>query len=338
MTGLDAIASRVGDLWQATGPVDLTTCPVSGNNRVYVASDGTRRAVVKLYFASADGDRRLDAEWSFVSHVWNLGLRSVPQPVARDRGERLALYGFVEGHKLQAEEIGAEQVRAAADFIAAINQPAAAAAAALLHPAREAGFSIAEHLAGVERRMGRLDAISSEDDLDAQAADLVGEMRRGWTELRRRVEAGAGALGLALDTPVPPSERLLSPSDFGFHNILLRPDGSLAFLDFEYAGWDDVAKLSADFFYQPAIPVGRDHVEAFLAPILAQMPASDGVRRRIALLQPLFGLRWCCIMLNCFLADMQQRVTFADPMCNVRGRKSEQLSKARRAFRILEMS
>src|SRR5690606_1492036 len=44
-----------------------------------------------------------------------------------------------------------------------------------------------------------------------------------------------------------PRFRLLSPSDFGFHNMLRRDDGSLAFIDFEYFGWDDPAKLAADF-------------------------------------------------------------------------------------------
>src|SRR5258708_29751946 len=41
---------------------------------------------------------------------------------------------------------------------------------------------------------------------------------------------------------------------FGFHNALLRPSQELCFLDFEYAGHDDPAKMVGDFFSQPAIP------------------------------------------------------------------------------------
>src|ERR1700680_1391707 len=46
------------------------------------------------------------------------------------------------------------------------------------------------------------------------------------------------AAGLAFDAELPQEWRSLVPSDFGFHNSLRRPDGSLAFLDFEYFGWD----------------------------------------------------------------------------------------------------
>ena len=38
-----------------------------------------------------------------------------------------------------------------------------------------------------------------------------------------------------------------SPSDFGFHNILCE-DGRLNFVDFEYAGIDDLAKSARRFF------------------------------------------------------------------------------------------
>ena len=52
---------------------------------------------------------------------------------------------------------------------------------------------------------------------------------------------------------IPTNARTLSPSDFGFHNTLRRPDGELAFLDFEYFGWDDPAKTITDFLLHPGM-------------------------------------------------------------------------------------
>ena len=40
-------------------------------------------------------------------------------------------------------------------------------------------------------------------------------------------------------------------SDFGFHNALIDESGTVYLLDFEYAGWDDPAKLVCDFSNQP---------------------------------------------------------------------------------------
>ena len=63
-----------------------------------------------------------------------------------------------------------------------------------------------------------------------------------------------------MDHPLDTQESVLSPSDFGFHNALLGPDGKLCFIDFEYAGWDDPAKLICDFFCQPQTPVPQAHL------------------------------------------------------------------------------
>ena len=58
-----------------------------------------------------------------------------------------------------------------------------------------------------------------------------------------------------MDQVLAAEDCCLSPSDFGFHNALLDDEGKLTFLDFEYAGRDDPAKLVSDFFCQPEVPV-----------------------------------------------------------------------------------
>jgi hypothetical protein len=47
-----------------------------------------------------------------------------------------------------------------------------------------------------------------------------------------------------LDAPLSARLQVLSLSDFGLHNPLRHPDGKLAFLGFEYFGWDEPAKQS----------------------------------------------------------------------------------------------
>ena len=45
-------------------------------------------------------------------------------------------------------------------------------------------------------------------------------------------------------------EMIISPSDFGFHNVINK-NNKLFFIDFEYAGLDDPIKLICDFYCQP---------------------------------------------------------------------------------------
>jgi thiamine kinase-like enzyme len=55
--------------------------------------------------------------------------------------------------------------------------------------------------------------------------------------------------GLDENNPLPKSQKILSPSDFGMHNAIFDCTGHFTFIDFEYFGWDDPAKLVADFLH-----------------------------------------------------------------------------------------
>ena len=335
MAAADMIEA-VHALWRAasgpTGDIALRSCGVSGNNRVYVATgpDG-ERVVAKAYFRHRPGERdRLAAEWSFLSHAVRAGVECVPRPIRRDDETRLALYEFIAGRAPGDGEVGAAEVAAAAAFVTALNP---AGLAAELPEAAEAAFSIAGHLAVVERRLARL--VKADMGGHAEGRDLLAELRAFWKRTREAVVAGAARLGLSPEQPVPPGERLISPSDFGFHNALVRPDGRLAFIDFEYAGWDDAAKLACDFFLQPAVPVDPALMEHFLPAIVARAEDPALARARIRLLRPVFGVKWCCIMLNRFLPDMNDRARFADPDYDPARQQRAQLDKTRNALKKL---
>ena len=127
-------------------------------------------------------------------------------------------------------------------------------------------------------------------------------------------------------------DRCISPSDFGFHNVLLKNDGALCFIDFEYAGWDDPAKLIGDFFCQPAVPVPPVYFDEFAAMVVSYSVRPEALRERAYLLLPAFQIKWCCIMLNEFLPAAAQRRQFADPTSSLDQRQRKQLDKTEQFF------
>ena len=131
--------------------------------------------------------------------------------------------------------------------------------------------------------------------------------------------------------PLPQSERCLSSSDFGYHNAIETRDGELRFVDFEYAGWDDPAKLVCDFFHQVQVPVPKSHFERFSLSICRLFERPEILRRRIELLMPVFGIKWCCIVLNEFLPTSAERRSFSGgpDRADERERKARQLEKSR---------
>ena len=101
-----------------------------------------------------------------------------------------------------------------------------------------------------------------------------------------------------------------SPSDFGFHNILCK-DTTLNFVDFEYAGIDDLAKLLADFSLMPEMQLSKAHNNLFRETIISGLDVDRYFDKRLALLDFLFPVKWVCIILNVFLPEKTERILSA---------------------------
>jgi hypothetical protein len=331
---LVGLAQRLADRAGRGAALSLLRLDGGRNNRVYrVAMQDGPPLALKSYFSDPRDPRdRLAAEWGFLRLAWRRGVRSIPEPIAADPPDHAALYGFVAGRKLDPGAIGAAEVDAAADFVLAVN--AAPRDCLALAPASEACFSLEDHLATVARRVARLDALDPDAPLREAAERLVAtRLAPVWRDVAREVAAAAAREGIDPAATLPASACCLSPSDFGFHNALAA-DGvertdpvALTFLDFEYAGRDDPAKLVCDFFCQPEIPVPLAHFDRFLARLGDGLGLDGRDLARCRLLRDAYRVKWACIMLNEFLPLGASRRAFADQE-SWRARGAAQLRKA----------
>ncbi len=299
----------------------------SGNNRVFAVTAGERRYAAKVYFRHpADKRDRLRAEHAFLTCAVRAGIQCVPKPVACDPVNGIGIYEYIEGRKLEATEINAACIDQAAQFILQLNQKSAHDAGQDLPNASEACFSINEHFAMVDGRISRLGAVQEADPLDREAREFVAVLTARWRLAKAQVLRAAQSAGI--DPGAMLTGRCISPSDFGFHNALATRDRGICFIDFEYAGWDDPAKLTGDFFSHPAVAVDAAHFDRFVETAMAYSPQPAVLAARARILLPVFQTKWCCIILNEFLSDSAQRRRFADPTRDVAARKREQLGKA----------
>ena len=108
---------------------------------------------------------------------------------------------------------------------------------------------------------------------------------------------------------LPRSLQILSPSDFGAHNALKIAEDKFIFVDFEYFGWDDPVKLISDFYWHPGMNLSQSLKNQWLN--YAQNLCTDDLyfTKRLYSYLPLYGLRWCLILLNEFLTKkLQHRI------------------------------
>jgi hypothetical protein len=311
-------------------------CNAGGNNRTYRLETTAGAFAVKQYFRHEGDTRdRLTAEFDFLQYAAKAAPGMEPAPLAMDSSSGLALYEFIEGHSYKPGEITWVQVGQAAKFFTALNNPAARRDAATLPTASEACFSITEHLKLIANRLDCLRAIEVASDQDRAAQTLIGKIHTRWLTLSDQVTAAYMLAGHDPSTPLEPAQRCISPSDFGFHNALAQTDGSPRFLDFEYAGWDDPAKMTGDFFAQLAVPVPANFFDRFVQETTAVFPRPEELVERARLLRPVYQVKWCCIALNVFLPVNLARRRFANPGLDEKALKQAQLAKAEFLFQSL---
>jgi Phosphotransferase enzyme family len=294
-------------------PRSLTKLSGGKNNRVFrVDVDAGEPLILKHYFTdSRDPRDRLAAEWGFISYAWTRGVRTIPAPLAIDAAARCGLYSFAPGRLLAPEHIAATHIEQAIDFVLAINKPPRETAA--LQPGSEACFSIAQHIDAVERRVARLNLLDAAAPLREQAEQYIAtQLRPAWNLTKARIEQASRSSGVNLTSEIAISERCISPSDFGFHNAIVDANDHATFIDFEYAGSDDPAKLVCDFFCQPAVPIPLDYFDPFVTRIVAGLGSSNQTAARCHLLLDAFRIKWACIILNDFLPVGAARRAFAD--------------------------
>ncbi|MCE9563648.1 MAG: aminoglycoside phosphotransferase family protein [Planctomycetes bacterium] len=314
------------------GPA-LGLTPLAGgkNNRVYRVETENGEAVLKVYFRHPDDPRdRLGTEFSFSRFAWSSGIRCVPEPLANNPEAGLGLFECVTGQP--ATSITDDLISQAIDFVRELNESRWRPLASRLRVASEACFSIAEHLGTVARRVDRLTPVT-----DPEAATFVKrELLPAWDELLVATHSAISDNGLSLDRTLDPTALCVSPSDFGFHNALLEFDGRVRFLDFEYAGWDDPAKLICDFFCQPAVPVPMQFFDSFTQAIAACFPDPETVLQRAKLLMPIYRVKWVCIRLNEFVPTSGQRRQFSLSANELEARRATQLNAAQAALHQLQ--
>ena len=307
--------------------LEIAPFAASGNNRVFAVITGERRYAVKVYFRHpADVRDRLHAEYAFLTCTARAGIRCVPRPVACDTRHGIGVYEYVEGRKLETAEIDMACIDEAAEFISRLNHKSTHVVGRDLPNASEACFSIDEHFTMVDRRITRFNAMDNTEEVDREARGFISALGARWQQAKAEILQGMQSAGI--DPGEALVDRCISPSDFGFHNALATADRGICFIDFEYAGWDDPAKLVGDFFSHPAVPVNVAYFDRFVETAMGYVPRPAALVARARLLFPVFQIKWCCIILNEFLPDSACRRQFADPGRDLAARKRGQLAKA----------
>ena len=297
------------------------------NSEVHKISNSHGQWILKNYYQhSSDRRDRLGTEFGFLTYLKKVGTSVVARPLGMNPALHCALYTYLSGVRPVA--ITPSHICQAVHFIKTINLSRNAPDALALPMAADACMGWQAHMELAASRIDRLLAVQPKQQLEIEAHKVVrDQLLPLWLRLQANLMKVLTPSQIGL--PLPMDERIISPSDFGFHNVL-ESRSELFFLDFEYAGWDDPAKLICDFICQPELPVTQSQGQQFMEELISEMAHRNKLKHRVELLLPVHRLKWCCILLNEFRLEDRNRRFHAGVGSD--GLLAHQLGKAKSYF------
>lgn len=267
-----------------------------GNSQIYQISDWHgKQYALKIYPDNQRDSRpRLATEFNTCNKLSKAGL-PVPSAINKNDGLNWGVYEWIDGESITAP--GGDFLTQSFQFIKRLyedenlrqqfNRSSMAS---------EACLSGEEIVRQIKKRFNRLVEVENES--------LIEFLNEEFSPIFELVsKAAALKLGLLFSTPLAEKYQVLNPSDFGAHNAVLDSSNKYHFFDFEYFGWDDSVKLTSDYYWHPGMDLHLNLKNRWLAHTNELFANDPSYAKRLEAYLPLFGLRWCLILLNEFLPE-----------------------------------
>ena len=297
-----------------------------GNSRLYKLSTSKGDIVLKDYpDLLNDPRKRLMTEVNALNMI--KGFNQTPKVAAFDELQNIAIYEWIKGVHLS--NINNKHILEALRFIEKIQKAKGKDSCEL---ASEACLSAKHLFTQIDDRLKKLLLV---DNQDLQIfLNIV--FKPLWSQAKKWSNQHWPSDNITNN--LPSSMQVLSPSDFGFHNALLK-DNKLYFLDFEYFGRDDPVKLMADFVWHPGMNLSNSQKSIWLKGAFEIFKKDPNIHVRFHAAWPIFGLRWALILLNEFLEGGWQKRVYAniDLKNQKESKLKNQLNKAKDICRKIQL-
>ncbi len=302
-----------------------------GNNRVYkiFCSNGDIYAGKQYLQPTREGLSRGEIEFNAFKFLKSHDVNEMPEPIAYDPASNIAIYEYIAGNPLDQSSINNSDIDHVVAFLGKLQKISVLPEALNLPRASAAAFAPVDAVVNIKKRYDSLvDCTKHLEDPTLLEDFLSTLFSPASAKTIEWVKQTCKSSGIAYDLAVNNSELTLSPSDVGFHNALRTADGGITYLDFEYFGWDDPAKMISDFLLHPGMSLNVKHKTRFVEKIMSSFPNPDKLAQRLQVMYPLSALQWALITLNEFIPANMLRRTFAVDIENVEGQRNAQLNKA----------
>lgn len=257
---------------------------LAGNNTVYVIKLKKFKLIAKIYH----DEKRLLSEISYLNLISPYS-NKVQKLISYNLEDKIALLSYIDGERPSVSSI--EGIDQTLLFLSNTNNQNIIQKIDNINPAKDAIFSAKEYAEILKNRIDVLllykkchnSELSKYFDILKNCQDHINNLK-----IEEKISF----------------QKLLSPSDLGFHNMLVCKN-EFYFIDFEYAGIDSFAKLINDFFLQPKIPVDLIYRPYFIKKISSTFNFinQEKLNHEVNSIEKLSIIKWLCICLNILIPE-----------------------------------
>tara|TARA_Y100000310_G_scaffold329947_1_gene400702 strand:- start:28463 stop:29491 length:1029 start_codon:yes stop_codon:yes gene_type:complete len=284
--------------------IDVIDLNHQGNNRLFKVSLPGKDYLLKKYSPlHMDGWPRGKSEFGAMSHLWERDFREIPQPIGFWEGDNVGVYSFEEGDIIDAKSVCEKDILAAGDFLLKLHK-LPGKDKKLFGPASSACLSFGGYLDTIKSRFSKFSDYVPEGKYGFRARQFIDErVIPALSDLENWLIRESSKMNVDIEKVLPIEKQVLTPIDFGFHNILKQEgDGGVKdrykFIDFEYFGRDDPIRQVLEFIHHGnSKNIGKNLKGKFID-YYKENSGIENFDERAYLADPLVRMTWAIICLH----------------------------------------
>ncbi len=272
----------------------------SGKNSevIKVTSKDGKEYLLKFYKSKTEADprERRKTENNFLMYTQEIGLTSTPKAIATDEETSSTLIEWINGNQITKQTD--ESIMALGNLLEQLSRVEDHEKMARLNTAADSIQSIEKLKKELNKRIEETIKIAENWRISRSKKDyiynLIWETKREIDALNRYKRKDYWQKFR--------DGQVASPSDLGIHNIIKKSE-KYYFIDFEYAGRDDLSKAFADVSLQPHSPLNPKQIKLLKNMIrgkerLVDKTQPEGWELRAQDIWELTRFKWCHIMIK----------------------------------------
>ena len=266
------------------------------NNHVYLYKEKNNKFIIKkfknCFYTKYD---RYFTEKIFIEYLKKKNIKNIPNIVGSNKKKKIIYFSYIEGKQIIRPK--KNHLNECLNFLKQINYKTTYKNFKF-QKASDACLSIKDHINTCESRINKL-IIKYNYKKNNENKKIYNFLKKQIIPEFKIIKSNIKNLftKTQIKKKLNNNKLILSPSDFGFHNIITK-DNQIYFIDFEYAGWDDPRKLLCDFILNPDYSISKKDKIFFLTNFDQKFKTKISNSDEFRVILKFHFLKWVCVIIS----------------------------------------